>query len=407
MRDYYDIAIIGGGMVGASMAVALSDTSMRVLLLDSSVCSPAPLPEDYDIRVSAISVASKYYFQSLGIWSGLQDFRVSPYQQMHIWEKQSGSAIHFDGAQIGEDVLGYIIENRAIQYYLLEKARRSGNIDFFDSLSIESCAVRDDRVKLTLTDDSRITCGLLVGADGNRSKVRSLAGIDTKGWKYDQSALVATVGTELPHDDTAWQCFLPDGPLAFLPLADNMCSIVWSAKHHQAQELAGLPEDIFERQLAEAFDFRLGSIKLCSERGVFPLQLQYARQYVKPGVALIGDAAHSIHPLAGQGVNLGLLDSASLVDVILEGARQGKPIGSVALLRRYERWRKGDNLGVMFLMDVFKRMFTTELGPLKSARNAGIELVNSINPIKDMIMKGASGLRGELPTMIRDGKLAE
>jgi 2-octaprenylphenol hydroxylase len=215
---------------------------------------------------------------------------------------------------------------------------------------------------------------------------------------------VATVRTEHSHQQTAWQCFLDNGPLAFLPLQDNTCSIVWSTLPEQADELMQLPQEQFEARLTEAFENRLGQVQLCSERGVFPLQLQYVDQYVKPGIALIGDAAHSIHPLAGQGVNLGLLDAACLADVVLDGIARHKVPGSYAQLRRYERWRKGDNLGMMFAMDVFKRLFTTRSLPLQFVRNSGLRITDAIDPLKAVIMQSAAGMRGELPSMIRDAK---
>ncbi len=405
MREKYQVVIVGGGMVGASMAAALADAPLEVLLLDAAEHIPDIITADYDIRVSAITTASLRFFQSLGIWDDLQASRITAFDQMHVWEKQSGAEIHFDGAEVGEAALGYIIENRLIQHFLLNKVQQSDNIDFIDKVRLESFQTIDnEQIELQLDNGHSYRCDLLIGADGSHSKVRSLAGIETKGWQYDQSAIVANVHTELPHQHTAWQCFLEDGPLAFLPLNDQHCSIVWSCQSEHAEALMQLPEQAFEQQLAQAFDHRLGEVKLNSARGIFPLQLQYINQYVKPGVALIGDAAHSIHPLAGQGVNLGLLDAACLVDVILEGIAAHHAPGSYKQLRRYERWRKGDNLGMMFVMDAFKKLFTTRSAPLQFIRNSGIKMTNSINPLKKAIMQSAAGMRGELPSMIRDVK---
>jgi len=407
MQNNYDIVIVGGGMVGASLAVALSDSNLRILLLDLSDLQQLQLPDEYDLRVSAITQASRQFFQALGIWEQLQNFRVAPFREMQVWEKTNGNAIHFDGAEIGAEVLGDIIENRAIQYYLLEKIKHSPQIDLVDQVKVKAISpVDDDCYIVELENGQSCQCNLLVGADGGRSAIRTMAGIETSGWAYDQSALVATVKTELSHAQTAWQCFLKDGPLAFLPLADPYCSIVWSTSPEHAQHLLDLDNDAFACELTDAFDSRLGKVELCSDRAVFPLQLQHATSYVKPGLALIGDAAHSIHPLAGQGVNLGFLDAASLVDIINDANSQGKPLGNLSSLRRYERWRKGDNLAMMFAMDAFKRVFGVEPGPVQILRDAGMKLTDSINPLKNMIMNGAAGMRGELPSMISKGNIS-
>lgn len=384
------------------MAASLADSDLSILLIDPGQFSSAPLPETYDIRVSAITIASRRIFQSLGVWDAIQSQRAATFTQMHVWEQQSGAAIHFDGEQIGEDLLGYIVENRVMQYALLEKIRAADNITFLHPSRLENYTYQaDGRVQLQLDNNSSCTCQLLIGADGNQSHVRSLAGIETHGWKYQQSAIVATVKTEKPHAHTAWQCFLEHGPLAFLPLADNSCSIVWSTLPDRAAQLLAMSETEFEQALADAFEHRLGDVSLQGERAAFPLQLQYVDQYVKPGVALIGDAAHSIHPLAGQGVNLGLLDAACLADTIGDALALGKPVGAYPVLRRYERWRKGDNLGMMFMMDAFKRLFTTRSTPLKRLRDSGIRITNSLDPVKALIMQSASGMRGELPSLVR------
>lgn len=403
MREKYQIVIVGGGMVGASMAAALANMPVEILLLDAAEYKPAQISGDYDIRVSAITTASMRFFQSLGIWDDLQASRITAFDQMHVWEKQSKSEIHFDGAEIGATALGYIIENRVIQHFLLNKVKQSDNIDFIDQVRLESFRYDDnDQLEVVLDNGHRCYCELLIGADGSRSNVRSLSGIETKGWKYEQSAIVANVRTELPHQQTAWQCFLEDGPLAFLPLNEQHCSIVWSCQSEHAEALMQLSETAFEQQLAEVFDHRLGAVKLNSPRGIFPLQLQYVNQYIKQGVALIGDAAHSIHPLAGQGVNLGLLDAACLADVVRDAIAAHQSPGTYQQLRRYERWRKGDNLGMMFVMDAFKKLFTTRSAPLQLIRNSGITMTNSMNPLKNLIMQSAAGMRGELPSMIRD-----
>ena len=242
---------------------------------------------------------------------------------------------------------------------------------------------------------------LLVGADGAQSRVRHFARVQARGWPYDQQALVATVATERSHRETAWQRFLPNGPLAFLPLHDGRSSIVWSTTPEQARQLLAEDEESFCRQLEQAFAATLGRIESCGERAAFPLRLQYVDSYVQPGLALIGDAAHTVHPLAGQGVNLGILDAASLAEVLLEARAQGKDIAALKVLRRYERWRKGHNLMMMAAMDGFKRLFGATWEPLRWMRNAGLNLTNALPPVKQLIMNQAMGRSGDLPALAR------
>jgi 2-octaprenylphenol hydroxylase len=252
-----------------------------------------------------------------------------------------------------------------------------------------------------LDDGREFPTRLLVGADGAQSKVRQLAGIDTRGWNYEQKAVVGNVRTAEPHQATAWQRFLPTGPLAFLPLQDGRCSIVWSTTPEQVDALLALDDAAFAEALAEAFDRRLGEIIEVGPRGAFPLRLQHTRDYVKPGLALIGDAAHVVHPLAGQGVNLGLLDAATLAEVILDAITAGQEIGAFRVLRRYERWRKGDNLLMLGVMDGFKRLFSNPLPPVQLLRNLGLNLTDAAGPLKNLIARRAMGLEGDLPRLAR------
>lgn len=385
------------------MAAALAGTAVNVCVIDAAKQSHEPLASGFDTRVSAITPASVRFFQALGVWDDMLAKTVTVFDRMHVWEHQSGAAIHFDAADVGEQALGYIVENRVILQVLSDKIREYDHITWMDETQLLGFERhQNDQFELILNNDRRQHCDLLIGADGSRSKVRSLAAIETKGWHYDQSAIVANVSTGHPHQHTAWQCFLEGGPLAFLPLGEHHCSIVWSCEHERAQALMDLPVDLFEHELARAFQHKLGTVQLTSERARFPLQLQYVQQYVQPGLALIGDAAHSIHPLAGQGVNLGILDAASLLDVIKDAMANGDSPGSYRRLRRYERWRKGDNLGMMFLMDGFNKLFTTHSGPLKMIRNQGIKLTDSLSPLKNLIMQSASGMRGELPSILKN-----
>jgi 2-octaprenylphenol hydroxylase len=320
---------------------------------------------------------------------------------MHVWDAGGEGAIHFDVAELGEDALGHIVENAVVQRALWESLQASGGVELLCPAAVTALQRAGDGIACRLEDGRELRARLVVGADGAQSRVRRFARIQGRGWSYDQQALVATVATEHSHRETAWQRFLPNGPLAFLPLHDGRSSIVWSTTPHQAQQLLEEDEETFCRQLELAFAATLGRIESCGERAAFPLRLQYVDSYVQPGLALIGDAAHTVHPLAGQGVNLGILDAACLAEVVLEARAQGKDIAALKVLRRYERWRKGHNLLMMATMDGFKRLFGATWEPLRWARGAGMNLTNSLPPLKQLIMNHAMGRSGDLPALAR------
>jgi 2-polyprenyl-6-methoxyphenol hydroxylase-like FAD-dependent oxidoreductase len=244
-----------------------------------------------------------------------------------------------------------------------------------------------------------LTASLIVAADGAQSAVRAMAGLGTRGWAYDQHAVVAIVRPARHHDDTAWQRFLPTGPVALLPIDDGRCNVVWSTTPEQAAELKAMPDDAFRRALTGATQARLGDIRETGPREVFPLRLQHAENYVEPGLALVGDAAHAVHPLAGQGVNLGLLDAATLADVLAQARGRGRPLGAMATLRRYERSRKGANLAMLGAMDAFKRLFSNDNPALYLARNLGLKATDLAAPVKHAIMRRALGVTGERPSL--------
>ena len=398
----YDLVIAGGGMVGSTLACALRDADLKIALLESAPLERIRPGEETDLRVSAINRASQRIFAAVGAWSDMTAWRVSPFRDMRVWDAGGFGQIHFDSATLGEPLLGWIIENRVIQYALLERVRQLPAVDLLCPAALETAWPEDaGGWRVRLTDGREFTTRLLVGADGAQSKVRELAEIDTRGWSYHQKALVANVRTAEPHQETAWQRFLPTGPLAFLPLHDGRCSIVWSTTPEQADQLLALDEYDFAHMLTEAFERRLGEIVQVGPRSAFPLRLQHARAYVKPGLALIGDAAHVVHPLAGQGVNLGLLDAATLAEVLLDGLAAGHEVGALRVLRRYERWRKSDNLPMLGIMDGFKRLFGNSLPPVRLLRNLGLNLTDAAGPLKNAMARRAMGLEGDLPKLAR------
>lgn len=397
----YDVAVIGGGIVGSALVCALAAQGFAVALVEPGEVRKVALDDAPDLRVSAMTLASRSIFESLQVWSDIEALRLAPFQRMLVWDSEGRGEIRFDGADVGAACLGWIVENRVIQWVLAQKAKQLANARMFTTRSLTKAVPDEDGVTVLLDDGTRFRALLLVGADGGRSQVRRQADIETTGWSYQQSALVATVGTEKPNADTAWQRFLPTGPLAFLPLFDGSSSIVWSTDTEAAKHLCETPRPEFEKALEEAFAGRLGAVELRSERAVFPLQLQHASHYAKPRIVLVGDAAHTVHPLAGQGVNLGLLDAAALCEVLVEARASGRDFGSVRVLRRYERWRKGENLLMLGVMDGLKRLFGARSVVLRLGRNIGLSATNRTWPIKNALARRAMGLGGDLPKMAR------
>lgn len=393
-------------MVGATLACALAPSGLRIAVVEARSPALDWSPAHFDMRVSAITRASQRIFESIGVWEGIARRRISPFREMHVWDSSGNGEIHFDCAALGEPTLGHIIENSAMVAALYERMAQFDNIELICPVQLKRLAWDADGMFLELGDGSYLAASLLVGADGSRSWIRQQAGISIKGWDYEQSAVVTTVKTARSHRETAWQRFLPEGPLAFLPLTDGYSSIVWSTTPTQAEALLAMPEAQFAETLRGAFDDTLGAITEVGERGAFPLRFLQANAYVRPRLALVGDAAHTMHPLAGQGVNLGLADAAALAEVLYEAIAARKGLGSITVLRRYERWRHADNLAMLAAVDGFKRLFGSELSVVRWVRNLGMNLTHSVLPIKHLVMRYAMGMSGDLPKLARGVNLA-
>ena len=388
----YDIVIVGGGMVGASLACALADSTLSIAVVEGREPS-SEWPEDsFDIRVSAITRASENLFRRLGAWDEMVALRVQPFEAMEVWDATGSGHIHFDASELGEPNLGHIIENRIITRALLDRLRDRHNIDYRCPATPKRLLLRSDQAQLQMEGGYLLNARLLVGADGAHSWLRQQAGIEVDERHYGQTAVVTTVRTEHPHQDTAWQRFLPSGPLAFLPLPEGRSSIVWSTGAEEAERLLDLDETSFMAELGEAFEYRLGKVTEVGPRGAFPLKGRHAREYVRPHLALVGDAAHTIHPLAGQGVNLGLADVEELASVVLAAHHAHRPIGAFKNLRRYERARRGDNLLMLDAMGAFKNLFSNDTPGLRELRNLGLELADHSGPLKRLIVAQAMGL---------------
>ncbi|MDQ7016008.1 MAG: UbiH/UbiF/VisC/COQ6 family ubiquinone biosynthesis hydroxylase [Gammaproteobacteria bacterium] len=393
----FDVIVVGAGMVGAALACALGLSGKRVALLEPHLPASFDLDAEPDLRVSAINRASQALFERLGVWQALAAQRISPFENMTVWDATGSGEIHFDSAEMGEPYLGHIIENRLVQWALLQRLAQLASVTVIEA-ALSELAFEPDQVTVSLADGTELSAELLVGADGAHSRVRALAGIEVLSRAYDQKGIVCHVATEKPHQRTAWQRFLPSGPLAFLPLADGRCSLVWSCDDAVAEQMMALSDEDFRLELAQAFGERLGAVTAVSERAAFPLLRRHAEQYVKPRLALVGDAAHTIHPLAGQGVNIGLLDASALTESLLESKGD---LGQLRVLRRYERWRRGNNSLMMHTMDGFYRVFGNDHLPLVPLRNFALSFADRVSPLKSQLMRHAMGLEGDLPQWSR------
>jgi 2-octaprenylphenol hydroxylase len=387
--EHYDVIIAGGGISGLTLACALQPSGLRIGVIDQY--EPAAVAVEYSLRVSAINRASLQVFNSVGALERMRQLRVSPFREMHVWDATGVGQIHFDSAELGLDTLGYIIENNVIQQALLEVVREADNIDWLCPAEIESLEINDRLKRIDLVDGGKLTAQLVVGADGSQSLVRQAMGLELVRKSYQQQAIVCTVATEHEHQQTAWQCFLPTGPLAFLPLADGNCSIVWSLDEVEAEAVMVLEEQSFADKLAESFEYRLGSITPVSPRAVFALGHGHVEHYVQQGLALVGDAAHNIHPLAGQGANLGIMDASCLAKVINEALQAQRQWSAYHTLRKYERSRKGDNRVMEATMTGFKYLFGNTNPLLAEMRNMGLNLVDQADAVKQIFIRQALG----------------
>jgi len=396
MNTHYDIAIVGGGMVGATLALALSQhAAFRIALIEANATATLSADAPYDLRVSALTKSSEVILQNLNIWSQLPTQRLSAFTDMRVWET-SASELHFNSADMGEPRLGHLLENRVLQQTCLTACKQKSNIDLISPAK----PVSYEPYELTLDNGQHINAQLIVAADGAQSLLREWSGIAQKGWTYQQKGLVCTATTQHSHQHTAWQRFLTEGPLAFLPLPDvHQSSIVWSLNTDTADRLLDVSDKAFIDELNNAFEHKLGQITAVSKRAAFPLQLRHAEAYIQPGLALVGDAAHTIHPLAGQGVNIGLLDAATLSEVVIHAASHGRDIGSLHTLQKYQRQRRADNVLMQLSMDMLKRVFTSQLTPIKWVRQAGLKHVNSSTWLKNVFMQQAASRRFAQPTL--------
>ena len=389
---HHDVVVVGGGVVGAATALALARQGFDVALIEKGGAPAAFKPEHYDARVYAISPGSARFLKDCGVWSGIAAQRASPYTRMQVWESTPLQSLSFDAAELAVPQLGHIIEDSLLRATLWGALAGAAVLTGVQVVGAPSGATRDAKPRLKLSNGETLEAELVVAAEGADSPLREWAGIDVGGWAYPQRSIVANVTTEKPHRGIAYQRFMPGGPLAFLPLADGRSSIVWSTDTAEAEELMALPDAQFRQRLGEAFHQHLGAITAADKRFAFPLRLLHAQDYVAPGVALVGDAAHVIHPMAGQGLNLGLADVEALVGVVSEARKQKKSLGALRVLQRYERARKADNIEALALVDGLHRMFRLRAPELGGLRELGMSLVGRAGMVKTALAKRAMGI---------------
>jgi len=394
------LAVIGGGLVGCALALALARAGLPVTLLDQG---PAPGAVMDDRRTVALAPDVLAFLAGLGI-----EVAASDYQHMTVWEHAGPAALHFSAEELGLARLGAIVENDRLRYDLVQALTAAGvTLRWGAAVTGVRWPSAGADPALCLGDKAPMPVRIVCAADGGQSPVRGMAGIGTQDEPMGQRAVVTTVITERPHEATAWQRFLPTGPLAFLPLADDeagrhRCSVVWSADEPEARALEALDDEAFCAALGEAFEYRLGAILAAKPRAAFPLGQRHADRYAAPGLVLLGDAAHVIHPLAGQGVNLGVRDVMALVPVLRQGAEQGT-LGNPRIFARYERSRRRDNALMLRALSALKRGFAPAAGPLSWLRQGGLGWLDHQPAVRQRFMVQALGLHGPQPHPLKEG----
>ena len=397
-----EVVIVGGGMVGLTLGCALASGGVEVAVIDR--VDPAELTgQAFDGRVSAIAFASMRALNTIGVWPKLLEpgGQIQPIHAIRVSDGESLLFLHYDQRELGDNPLGYIVENRHMRTALFALVRQMPRLKLFAPSGLVRLDRSSSGVVAELVDGTRLTARLAVAADGRNSALRRAAGIRTMGWSYPQTGIVCTVAHERPHRGIAHERFLPAGPFAILPMCGNRSSLVWTEREDTAPAILALDEKGFSDELADRFGEFLGRVTVVGPRWHYPLSLLHADRYTDERLVLVGDAAHAIHPIAGQGLNLGLRDVGALAEVLIDARRLGLDLGDANTLVRYQRWRRFDNMLMMAVTDGLNRLFSNELTPLRLARNLGLAAVNRLPPLKRLFMRHAMGLVGELPRLCR------
>ena len=403
-----DILIVGGGLNGPALALAVADAGLTVTLVDSLPVAKLENPQ-FDGRSYALALTSARLLEGVGVWEDLID-HAQPMLDIKVTDGRVGEGpslffMHFDHAEIEEGPMGYMVEDRHLRANLLSALNKRENITQLHGETVVDQAPDATGVTVTLASGKTLRAKLLVGCDGRQSGTAQRAGITRTGWDYGQTALVCAVEHALPHNGVAHQFFMPPGPLAILPLTGNRSSIVWSETTAHAQEINALSDEDYMNVLRPRFGSFLGDINLVGARFTYPLSLSLANELVRERVALVGDAAHGVHPIAGQGLNAGVRDVAALAEVVIDATRRGEDIGRHAVLARYQEWRRFDNTTLALATDTFNNLFSNDSPLLRAVRDIGMGVVNRLPAARRSFIREAAGLTGDLPRLLKGKKL--
>ena len=402
--QHADVLIIGGGMVGMALACVLAKQGFEVQVVEEQQPKPFDPTQALDLRVSAVSLASQNVLEAAGAWAHVLAMRATPFRRMRVWDAAGLGDTRFDSREIGEPFLGHIVENRILQLALWQAAEGLDGMQIHCPAQLDGLSIHAHGVVAQLSDGTSVQAKLVVGADGAHSRVRDVAHIGVTSWDYDVEALVTTVKTQAPQQDITWQRFTPSGPQALLPLPGHYASLVWYHAPDEVARLLALDEADFLIELLRSFPRELGAIEALVGRGSFKLTRRHAQTYVKPRLVLAGDAAHTIHPLAGQGVNLGFMDVAALAESLIAARSGNQDIGALHVLQGYERQRRGENLLMQSTMDGLHHLFKPAHGVAPLLRGALLRLANDLPLLKRMLTRRATGRAGEVPRMARSGR---
>lgn len=391
----YDLAIAGGGIVGLTLACALKDSGLRVVLIEAKPHSVAAAKG----QAYAVSLLSSRIFKGIGVWDKILP-QIATFNHIRLSDADYPDVVQFQPADLGTDALGYVAEHQALLTPLQEFLQQCPNVKYLCPAQVVKTNYQADGVAIELNiggELQTIRTSLIVAADGARSRIREAAGIKTHGWQYWQSCIVAFVKPEKSHNDTAYERFWPSGPFAILPLPGNRCRIVWTAPHEEAKALVALDDEQFLAELSRRYGQHMGQLELEGDRFMFPVQLMQSDRYVLPRLALIGDAAHCCHPVGGQGLNMGIRDAAALAQVLQSAYKQEEDIGNLQVLKRYEHWRKQENLTILGFTDLLDRMFSNNWLPIVVIRRVGLWMLQRVSPVKTYALQLMTGLRGRSP----------
>jgi 2-octaprenyl-6-methoxyphenol hydroxylase len=395
----YDLVIVGGGIVGLTLASALKDSGLNILLIEARLESAAVMKG----QAYAVHMLSALIYKGIGVWDKILP-NIETYRRVNLSDADYPSVVEFSTEDIGKDDLGYVAEHQALLYPLEEFVKNCANVTLLCPAEVVETEYQSDAAVTTIKiagETKTIRSKLVVAADGLRSRIRQAAGISTSGWKYWQSCIVAFVKAEKSHNQTAYEKFQASGPFAILPLPGNRCRIVWTAPHEEAKALCELDDEQFLLELTKRYGSQMGKLELLGERFVFPVQLMQSDKYVLNRLALVGDAAHNCHPVGGQGLNLGIRDVAALAQVIQEAHQAGKDIGNIKVLKKYERWRKFENLAILGFTDVLDRVFSNSFLPIIIVRRLGLLVMKYVPLVKVISLKLMIGLLGKTPELAK------